>query len=305
MTARVVSDPTSRKHTKTVSPNEYYDGGLDAERRMEGEGTYVWGDRTNWLGQGGVVYSGSWSANHMHGFGVEIDEDGSYAGPFVHDSRSGRMACHLHADGSIYVGRMDTDVPDAETGLTVTPEGPLVYRGRTLISAPETSAAAAEVGGGKASGGHVVKGETPPAPPVPAAAATSTPPPPLPPHHTVVFEGGGYYDGALNAAGREHGDGVQVWQGRGVQNWLGQPWCAYIGKWADGAWHGFGVHIGRHGTFVGLFKKGRRQGEGVFFFKSGAVYAGEFLADQPAGKGRQVEPDGRILLMGKRNHLET
>jgi len=56
--ARVVSDPRAATHDKVVSAQEYYDGELDAQRLMHGDGTYVWGDRTNWHGKAAIVYSG-------------------------------------------------------------------------------------------------------------------------------------------------------------------------------------------------------------------------------------------------------
>lgn len=56
----------------------------------------------------------------------------------------------------------------------------------------------------------------------------------------------------LNDAGQEHGDGVQVWGG--VTNWKGGPFGMYAGLWKEGRMHGFGVHIGAHGTYVGFFE---------------------------------------------------
>lgn len=71
----------------------------------------------------------------MHGFGLEIDEEGTYVGPFKADHRHGRLASHLHADGTIYVGQMAEDEPDAVNGLTIDPDGK-VHRGTKVISSP-------------------------------------------------------------------------------------------------------------------------------------------------------------------------
>ena len=68
----------------------------------------------------------------------------------------------------------------------------------------------------------------------------------------------------------------------------------YIGKWKDGRHNGDGIINYPNGDkYIGEWKDGKRHGEGTLNFSDGGKYVGEWKNDLPDGRGTELNPDGR------------
>lgn len=232
MVPTVVSDPKGVEHSRSFDDGSYYDGPF-ANNEFDGEGTYYWADRVNWMGEPFCLYTGAWKAGCMHGFGCEVSEEGTYVGEYISDKRHGK-GLFLYKDGSYYVGQWDDDQPStgavvAGKNLTINSSGQ-VLQGVHAVSSPDGT-------------------------------------------HTLEFHSGCYYNGGVDKEGREHGFGVFSWNVRNWQSWprtlyVGD-WAhgtmegegfytgkagTYFGGYLAGRRHGAGVFFYNDGGFyVGTF----------------------------------------------------
>ena len=67
----------------------------------------------------------------------------------------------------------------------------------------------------------------------------------------------------------------------------------YIGKWKGGRHNGDGIINFPNGDkYIGEWKDGKRHGEGTLNFSDGGKYVGEWKNDLPDGRGTELLPDG-------------
>ena len=66
----------------------------------------------------------------------------------------------------------------------------------------------------------------------------------------------------------------------------------YSGDVVNGKMHGEGMLTGEAGTYVGEFKNGVADGKGIYYFKFGAKYEGEWLNNVRHGFGTLTLPGG-------------
>jgi len=89
-------------------------------------------------------------------------------------------------------------------------------------------------------------------------------------------------DGKCVEGDCENGLGIFINQG-----------AKYIGKWKDGRHNGDGIINFPNGDkYVGEWKDGKRHGEGTLNFSDGGKYVGEWKNDLPDGRGTELNPDG-------------
>ncbi|GMH38680.1 hypothetical protein BSKO_06564 [Bryopsis sp. KO-2023] len=111
---------------------------------------------------------------------------------------------------------------------------------------------------------------------------------------------GNVYDGEF-VDDRKAGYGVMHWKDRGER---------YSGNWKNDKPNGLGVHVwldngnqkekkeNHHGVYImynryeGMFRDGRRHGEGVLYYATGARYEGEWENDSKEGDGIFIFEDG-------------
>jgi hypothetical protein len=126
---------------------------------------------------------------------------------------------------------------------------------------------------------------------------------PLPVPDETVSWTGGCKDGKVAGAGvlsifragklverdeAEFVDGKQT--GHGVRH---HPDGRYVGNFKDGLFDGNGVYVASDGTrYDGEWKNGNLEGHGKLSFSSGLRYEGEFRANTYNGFGSMILPDG-------------
>lgn len=97
---------------------------------------------------------------------------------------------------------------------------------------------------------------------------------------------GDEYLGEL-ANGEPHGNGTMVYGGRDSPT--------YVGNWAHGKRHGYGVFISTDKCrYEGNWIEDRRHGEGFQSWANGRVYTGFWQDNKVHGNGVGVEPDGAV-----------
>ena len=86
----------------------------------------------------------------------------------------------------------------------------------------------------------------------------------------------------------------------------------YTGNWDDGLPSGLGEHIWygsslvpqrsnhaqflMHNRYVGQFIRGRREGEGTFYYSTGARYEGRWMNNKKHGEGIFIFDDGTVFV---------
>jgi len=93
--------------------------------------------------------------------------------------------------------------------------------------------------------------------------------------------------------------------GEGTMRWITSN-ETYSGMWKDGIQHGFGSHTWflqrvpgtqylMRNEYIGEFCNSFRQGEGKFYFASGAVYSGNWYKNKKQGWGKFIFKNGRVF----------
>ena len=111
----------------------------------------------------------------------------------------------------------------------------------------------------------------------------------------MVYESGNTYDGEW-FENKRHGDGIMSWVGRGE---------TYSGSWENGLQNGHGEYTWflkrfqgsqypARNRYVGDWFDGKRQGQGTYFYASGAVYEGTWAFDLKEGQGRYTFDNGYV-----------
>ena len=123
------------------------------------------------------------------------------------------------------------------------------------------------------------------------------------------YPGGGRFEGAVNADGQPHGQGVMTVpdgyrydgefrygkrHGQGVYTW--PDGTRHEGEWRDDQPHGQGVSTWPDGRrYEGRFREGQPHGQGVSTTPAGTRYEGEVNADgEPHGQGVMTGMGGRM-----------
>ena len=70
----------------------------------------------------------------------------------------------------------------------------------------------------------------------------------------------------------------------------------YDGKFYNEKFDGRGAIYNNVGTFKGFFRDGKKYGEGVFVWKNGARFEGEYEDDMKNGPGMMFNPKGVLVL---------
>eukprot|EP00951_Prasinocladus_malaysianus_P015328 scaffold117480_cov34-Prasinocladus_malaysianus.AAC.1 len=95
----------------------------------------------------------------------------------------------------------------------------------------------------------------------------------------------------------------------------------FTGNWADGLPHGLGEHVWygsslvpmrsnhaqflMHNRYVGQLVQGRREGEGTFYYSTGARYEGRWVNNKKHGEGVFVFDDGTVFVGSFENDRST
>lgn len=112
------------------------------------------------------------------------------------------------------------------------------------------------------------------------------------------YESGNVYEGMWYKHERQ-GEGKMVWRDRKGGKEM------YIGQWEAGIQHGKGKHVWYYkrvtssqypirNSYEGEFIRGARNGQGMFFYASGAIYDGSWKDNLKHGRGKFVFKNGRI-----------
>uniref|UniRef100_A0A8C6S1Q6 Radial spoke head 10 homolog B (Chlamydomonas) n=1 Tax=Nannospalax galili TaxID=1026970 RepID=A0A8C6S1Q6_NANGA len=109
------------------------------------------------------------------------------------------------------------------------------------------------------------------------------------------YKSGNIYEGQWENNMR-HGEGRMRWLTTNEE---------YTGHWEKGIQNGFGTHTWflkripnsqypLRNEYIGEFVNGYRQGDGKFYYASGAMYEGEWVSNKKHGKGRLTFKNGRV-----------
>ena len=80
-------------------------------------------------------------------------------------------------------------------------------------------------------------------------------------------------------------------------SWTAPNGNRYIGEWKDGKYNGQGIFTFTNADkYVGEFKDSKSNGQGTYTFASGHKYVGEFKDEKFNGQGTFFRADGRIVL---------
>ncbi|KAJ1428260.1 hypothetical protein B484DRAFT_318901, partial [Ochromonadaceae sp. CCMP2298] len=111
---------------------------------------------------------------------------------------------------------------------------------------------------------------------------------------SMKYRSGNSFEGFWESD-QKSGSGVMVWRDKDE---------LYTGQWAADLPDGFGEHVWGESSartkkescniYRGHFVKGRREGQGTFFFMNGSQYTGEWANDMKQGEGLFLYADGRI-----------
>lgn len=100
----------------------------------------------------------------------------------------------------------------------------------------------------------------------------------------MLMPDGSSYTGQISTVTHmKHGQGSQTWQ----------DGARYVGEWRNGQAQGQGVFNHANGdVFEGTFAQDKANGFGAYKHKSGQRYEGEWLDDLQHGNGKEVLEDG-------------
>ncbi|XP_067859868.1 radial spoke head 10 homolog B isoform X1 [Heptranchias perlo] len=227
--------------------------------------------------QGGHVYNGMFSEGLMHGRGTYTWANGiKYEGDFSMNTSTGHGA-YTWTDGSTYVGEVQNGIRHGQ-GIFTSADQSVSYSGQwhqakrhgkgTIYYNQEGSSWYQGDWVNNVREGWGIR----------------------------RYRTGNVYEGQWKNFAR-HGEGTMSWISTNEE---------YTGQWENGIQHGFGTHTWLlkrvpgsqyplRNEYVGQFVMGARQGQGKFYYASGAVYDGEWVSNKKHGLGTFVFKNGRIF----------
>ncbi len=109
---------------------------------------------------------------------------------------------------------------------------------------------------------------------------------------TINYHNGDVYKGEVDGNDRPHGKGTYTHHDEPDQIQQG----SYVGEWKDGEKDGNGIHYYRNGdVYDGPWRKGKRHGPAgkyTYYNKRSAKYRGDWIKDMKHGQGIMLFANG-------------